>query len=159
MDKGALEEYDLVTMENSYSKQYLYNNGMRIYSGNKQILNENIPDFPIHSFDTSISKYDFIDDLEEKRIVEIGYADLKRLGYCLIPVKLRPNEKWRLRILVKYVIIRTSDAINFVIDKFEEDSLEPELKPEFIAEMKKRQKGRILNVPDYEKKLTPRRNV
>lgn len=36
----------------------------------------------------------------------------------------------------KYGLKNKSDAINFIITKFEEDLLEPELKPEFIKEMK-----------------------
>ena len=36
----------------------------------------------------------------------------------------------------KFGLKNKSEAINFVIDKYEEDLLEPELKPEFIKEMK-----------------------
>ncbi|MBS3118958.1 DUF2683 family protein [Candidatus Woesearchaeota archaeon] len=40
----------------------------------------------------------------------------------------------------KYGFKNKSDAINFVIDKFEEDSLEPELKPEFVEKIKRIEK-------------------
>lgn len=36
----------------------------------------------------------------------------------------------------KYGFKNKSEAINFVIDKFEEELLEPELKPEFVQKMK-----------------------
>ena len=43
----------------------------------------------------------------------------------------------------KYGLNNKSEAINFVIDKFEEKFLEPELKPEYIKKLKKieQQKG------------------
>ena len=37
----------------------------------------------------------------------------------------------------KYGFKNKSEAINFVIDKFEEEFLEPELKPEFVEKLKK----------------------
>lgn len=40
----------------------------------------------------------------------------------------------------KFGFKNKSEAINFVIDKYEEDLLEPELKPEFIKEMKNLEK-------------------
>ncbi len=36
----------------------------------------------------------------------------------------------------KYGFKNKSEAINFVIDKFEEEFLEPELKPQFVHKMK-----------------------
>ncbi len=43
----------------------------------------------------------------------------------------------------KYGFKNKSEAINFVIDKFEEEFLEPKLKPEYIGKLKKieQQKG------------------
>ena len=43
----------------------------------------------------------------------------------------------------KYGFKNKSEAINFVIDKFEEEFLEPKLKPEFVERLKKieQQKG------------------
>jgi len=40
----------------------------------------------------------------------------------------------------KFGFKNKSDAINFVIDKFEEEFLEPELKPEFVEKIKKIEK-------------------
>lgn len=46
----------------------------------------------------------------------------------------------------KFGFKNKSDAINFVIGKYEEDLLEPELKPEFIKEMKNLEnKGKFKN--------------
>ncbi len=43
----------------------------------------------------------------------------------------------------KFGFKNKSDAINFVIDKFDEEFIEPELKPEFVEDLKriKKQKG------------------
>ncbi len=40
----------------------------------------------------------------------------------------------------KFGFKNKSEAINFVIDKYEEDLLEPELKPEFVKEIKNLEK-------------------
>jgi len=40
----------------------------------------------------------------------------------------------------KFGLKNKSEAINFVIDKYEKDLLEPELKPEFIKEIKNLEK-------------------
>jgi len=46
----------------------------------------------------------------------------------------------------KFGLKNKSEAINFVIDKFEEDLLEPELKPEFVKRVKKLEtKGKFKN--------------
>ncbi len=41
----------------------------------------------------------------------------------------------------KYGFKNKSEAVNFVIDKFEEELLEPELKPEFVHKMKVMEKS------------------
>jgi len=41
----------------------------------------------------------------------------------------------------KYGFKNKSDAVNFVIDKFEEEILEPELRPEYLEKLKKIRKG------------------
>jgi len=43
----------------------------------------------------------------------------------------------------KYGLKNKSEAINFVIDRFEEELLEPQLRPEYIKKLKKveKQKG------------------
>lgn len=40
----------------------------------------------------------------------------------------------------KFGLKNKSDAVNFVIDKFEEELLEPELKPEFVKKIKSLEK-------------------
>ena len=40
----------------------------------------------------------------------------------------------------KYGLKNKSDAINFIIDKFEQDNLEHELRPEYIRKLKKIEK-------------------
>lgn len=52
-------------------------------------------------------------------------------------VKLGEHEDRILTIVKgKYGFKNKSEAVNFVIDKFEEELLEPELKPEFVHKMK-----------------------
>jgi uncharacterized coiled-coil DUF342 family protein len=41
----------------------------------------------------------------------------------------------------KFGFKNKSQAINFIIDRFEEQNLEPELRPEFIKELNKLRKG------------------
>ena len=52
--------------------------------------------------------------------------------------------EWEDRILSivkgKYGFKNKSEAINFVITKFEEENLEPHLKPEFVEKIKKLEK-------------------
>jgi hypothetical protein len=45
----------------------------------------------------------------------------------------------------KYGFKNKSEAVNFVIDKFEEEILEPKLRPEFVKKLKniKMQKGKM----------------
>lgn len=51
----------------------------------------------------------------------------------------------------KFGFKNKSEAINFLIDKYEEEFLEPELKPEFIEKMKKRQKEPTVKIKDFRK--------
>ncbi len=43
----------------------------------------------------------------------------------------------------KYGLKNKSDTVNFIIDKYEEGFLEPELKPEYIEELEKIKKGKF----------------
>ncbi len=45
-----------------------------------------------------------------------------------------------------------SKAINFIIEKFEDECMEPELKPEFIKEMIEIQKQKGIPVKDFGKR-------
>lgn len=42
----------------------------------------------------------------------------------------------------KFGFKNKSDAVNFVIDKFEEEFLEPELKPEYVEKLRKIKEGK-----------------
>ena len=41
----------------------------------------------------------------------------------------------------KFGLKNKSDAVNFVISQYEEELLEPELRPEYIAKIQKKEKG------------------
>jgi len=56
----------------------------------------------------------------------------------------------------KYGFKNKSEAVNFVIDKFEEEFLEPKLRPEYVKKIKKIkiQKGKIYkNLDELRKKI------
>jgi len=44
----------------------------------------------------------------------------------------------------KYGLKNKSDAVNFVINKFEEEFLEPELKPEYVKKIKRIEKEKSI---------------
>jgi len=46
----------------------------------------------------------------------------------------------------KYGLKNKSDAVNFVIDKFEEEILEPELRPEYIKKAKRIMKQKAIKI-------------
>ncbi len=50
----------------------------------------------------------------------------------------------------KYGFKNKSDAVNFVIDKFESEFLEPELRPEFIKKMEKIKSEKVTSYEDFE---------
>lgn len=59
-------------------------------------------------------------------------------------IKLGEHEDRILNVVKgKYGLKNKSDAVNFVIDRFEEELLEPALRPEYIKKLKKieKQKG------------------
>lgn len=51
----------------------------------------------------------------------------------------------------KYGLRNKSEAIEFMINEYEKDHLEPELKPEYIEKMKERQKEGTVKVKDSRK--------
>jgi len=51
----------------------------------------------------------------------------------------------------KFGLKNKSEAINLIIEKYEEEFLEPELKPEFIEKMKKREKEETVKIDDFRK--------
>ena len=52
----------------------------------------------------------------------------------------------------KYGLKNKSDAINLIIEKYEEVLLEPELRPEFVKRMKKISKQKSMRVKDFSKR-------
>lgn len=53
----------------------------------------------------------------------------------------------------KYGLRNKSDAVNFVINRFEEELLEPQLRPEYKVKLAKIMKGRHLSRKDFEKEV------
>ncbi|MBS3071156.1 MAG: hypothetical protein A2639_00540 [Candidatus Staskawiczbacteria bacterium RIFCSPHIGHO2_01_FULL_34_27] len=54
-------------------------------------------------------------------------------------------------IKVKYGFKDKSEAINFVVSKYIDDEAEPDLRPEFIEKMKKRQLESTIKIADFKK--------
>ncbi len=50
----------------------------------------------------------------------------------------------------KYGLKNKSEAVNFVIDKFEEEMLEPELRPEYVKKLKKIRKEKGIRFKSFE---------
>ena len=53
----------------------------------------------------------------------------------------------------KYGLKNKSDAMNFVINKFEEELLEPQLRPEYKVKLAKIMKGKHLSKKELEKEV------
>jgi len=51
----------------------------------------------------------------------------------------------------KFGLKNKTEAINLIINKYEEEFLEPELRPEFIEKMKKRKKEPTVRVKNFNK--------
>lgn len=67
-------------------------------------------------------------------------------------IKLRERENRILNIIKgKFGLKNKSEAISFVIQQYEQEFLEPELKPEFIEKMKKRKNESTVKVNDFKK--------
>ena len=54
-------------------------------------------------------------------------------------------------IKARYDLKTKSDAINKMADLFREDILEPELRPEFIAKIRKAEKEKSIRIKDFGK--------
>jgi hypothetical protein len=59
----------------------------------------------------------------------------------------------------KYGLKDKSEAIDVMAQKYEEEILEPELRPEFIKKMKKRQKEKTVEIKDFKKHFGLKKNV
>ncbi len=54
-------------------------------------------------------------------------------------------------IKAKFGFRNKSEAIEWMIQKYESEFLEPELRPEFVEKMRKREKEPIVHVKDFRK--------
>lgn len=59
----------------------------------------------------------------------------------------------------KYGLKDKSEAIDVMAQQYEEEILEPELRPEFIKKMKKRQKEKTVEIKDFKKHFGLNKNV
>ena len=59
----------------------------------------------------------------------------------------------------KYGLKDKSQAIDIMAQQYEEEILEPELRPEFIKKMKKRQKEKTVKIKDFKKHFELDKNV
>jgi hypothetical protein len=59
----------------------------------------------------------------------------------------------------KFGLKNKSEAISLIINEYEKELLEPELKPEFIEKMKKRAKEPTIKVKDFKKHFGLNKNV
>jgi hypothetical protein len=62
-------------------------------------------------------------------------------------------------IKAKYGLKDKSEAIDVMAQQYEEEILEPELRPEFIKKMKKRQKEKTVEIKDFKKHFRLNKNV
>ena len=67
-------------------------------------------------------------------------------------IKLRERENRILNIIKgKFGLKNKSEAISLVIQKYEKEFLEPELRPEFIKKMEKRKKEPTVKINNFRK--------
>jgi len=69
-------------------------------------------------------------------------------------VSLGENEARVINIIKgKFGLKNKSEAINLIIEKYEESFLEPELRPEYTEKLAKIVKGKYLSRDEFEKKV------
>ncbi len=51
----------------------------------------------------------------------------------------------------KYGLKNKSDAISHIIDEYEKELLEPELRPEYVEKIEKRQREETVEIKDFNK--------
>jgi len=67
-------------------------------------------------------------------------------------IKLNEHQNRVLNIIKgKFGLKNKTEAINLIISKYEEEFLEPKLRPEFIEKMKERKKEPTVRVKDFKK--------
>jgi len=59
----------------------------------------------------------------------------------------------------KYGLKDKSKAIDLMAQQYEKELLEPELRPEYIEKMKKRQKEKTVEIKDFRKHFGLKKNV
>ena len=59
----------------------------------------------------------------------------------------------------KYGLKDKSQAIDIMAQQYEKELLEPELRPEYIKKMKKRQKEKVIEIKDFRKHFGLDKNV
>lgn len=59
----------------------------------------------------------------------------------------------------KYGLKDKSQAIDIMAQQYEKELLEPELRPEYIKKMKKRQKEKAIEIKDFRKHFGLNKNV
>lgn len=53
----------------------------------------------------------------------------------------------------KFGLRNKSEAVSLIIDKYGEDLLEPELRPEYVKKIKKIKKGKFISRAEFEKEV------
>ena len=67
-------------------------------------------------------------------------------------IELNEHENRVLNVIKgKFGLKNKSEAVNFIIDEYEKELLEPELRPEYIEKIEKRQKEKTVKVKDPRK--------
>ncbi len=67
-------------------------------------------------------------------------------------IDLSEYENWVLNMVkAQFDLGNKADAIRLIIQTFEEEFLEPELRPEFVEEMKRRSKEPVKKIKDFKK--------
>lgn len=68
-------------------------------------------------------------------------------------VNLGENENRALNIIkAKFGFKNKSEAVNYIIDEYAEENLEPEFRPEYIEKANKIKKQKAISVPDFAKR-------
>lgn len=67
-------------------------------------------------------------------------------------IDLSEYENWVLNMVkAQFDLGNKTDAIRLIIQTFEEEFLESELRPDFVEEMKKRSKEPVVRIKDFKK--------
>lgn len=75
---------------------------------------------------------------------------------ALVDINKHANQVLNI-VKAKYDLKDKSQAIEVIAEEYEENILEPELRPEFIERMKKIQNEKIIMVKDFRKEFAPKK--